>query len=410
MGVTTSRTRERVLIEFDHHGLEASHHREALLARVRRHPVFYTEANGGHWVVTSHELTKHVLRTPEVFSSLKHPDGSGGVTIPTAPGPRLLPAEADAPYHRTLRKLLTPKFNRAAVAAMRPRVERIVRQTVDRVIEQGDFDVVHDVADAVPAGVMVEYLGLPDEVRVPFIKSVQAALSVVPMAGPQELANPSDELKAGIEAFAAAVATIQEFIARRRREPADDVVSYLAGPDQSLEDDDLLWLIFTLFVGGAENPAAFICNAMIILAESDTLRGQLIDDRELLPVAIDELLRVITAGVSLTRNVVQDTELAGQRITAGERVLLWLPAANHDPTVFAEPDAIDLQRSPCPHLAFGDGPHVCLGNWLARLEFELLFDEILTRIPDYRVHLEQGERFTDAATMYGWRTLPASTR
>jgi cytochrome P450 len=408
MGVTSSHSRDRVVVDFDHHASEASRDRYTVLSRVGQHPVFYTEAHGGYWVVTTHGLTKQVLRTPEVFSSLKHPDGTGGVTIPTAPGPRLIPAEADGAYHRQLRKILTPKFNRAAAAEMRPRVERVVRQTIDQVIEKRHFDVVHDISDVIPAGVMVEYLGFPEEMRVPFIKSVQAALSVMPLAGPAELADPSDELKAGIESFMYAVNAIREVVARRREEPMDDVVSYLAAAEQTLDDEELLWLTFTLFVGGAENPAAFISNAMIILAEDDGLRSRLIAQPELIPGAIDEFLRVITAGVSLARNVVQDVEIGGQQLRAGDRVLLWLPAANNDAGVFSTPATIDVERSPCPHVAFGDGPHVCVGSWLARLEFQLLFEELLKRMPDYRLHIDRAERFDDAATMYGWRTLPAT--
>ncbi|MHB8690472.1 MAG: cytochrome P450 [Solirubrobacteraceae bacterium] len=408
MSATSSHSRDRIVVDFDHHATEASRDRYTVLSRVGGNPVFYTEAHGGYWVVTTHQLTKHVLRTPEVFSSLKHPDGTGGVTIPTAPGPRLIPAEADGAYHRQLRKILTPKFNRAAAAEMRPRVERVVRQTIDQVIEKCDFDVVHDISDVIPAGVMVEYLGFPEEMRVPFIKSVQAALSVMPLAGPAELADPSEELKAGIESFMYAVNAIREVVARRREEPMDDVVSYLAAAEQTLDDDELLWLTFTLFVGGAENPAAFISNAMIILAEDEALRRRLTRQPDLIPGAIDEFLRVITAGVSLARNVVQDVELGGQQLSAGDRVLLWLPAANHDIGVFSAPAVIDVERSPCPHVAFGDGPHVCVGSWLARLEFQLLFEELLKRMPDYRLHIDRAERFDDAATMYGWRTLPAT--
>src|SRR5439155_7100851 len=109
--------------------------------------------------------------------------------------------------------------------------------------------------------------------------------------------------------------------------------------------------------------------------------------------AIDELLRVITAGVSLARNVIGDTELGGQQISAGDRVLCWLPAANHDESVFTNPSSIDFDRSPCPHVAFGDGPHGCVGKWLAGFEFELLFGQILTRMPDYRLHMDRAERF-----------------
>ena len=278
---TVSTTSTRPVLEFDHHASETSYDRASVLARVKAAPpVFWTEAHGGHWVVTSHELTKRVLKDAEVFSSLKHDDGSYGVTIPTAPGPRLIPAEADGQYHRRLRGVLAPKFNKPAVERRRPEVEAFVEQTIDRVIEKREFDVVHDIADVIPAGVVVAQLGFPDEERVPFIKSIQAALTVLSLFQPGDEVTP--EVQAGMDAFGHAVATVNEHIARRKEEPADDLTSYLVEPQHELSDDDLLWLVFTLIVGGAENPAALICNTLLQLSENDELRARLIAEPELI--------------------------------------------------------------------------------------------------------------------------------
>lgn len=399
----------RVMVDFDHHAPETSHQRDRVLERVREHPLFWTESNGGHWVVTSHALSKQVLKDPQTFSSEKHPDGTAGVTIPTVMGPRLIPAEADAPYHRQLRKILTPKFTKAAVESMRPMLEQIVTDTVDRVIEKGEFDVVHDIADVIPAGTMVTLLGFPEEERVPFIRSVQAALSVMPKAAEAADGEMSEELKQGLAEFMGAVETIKALVAERRRQPAADIVSYLVQPEHGLDDDELLWLIFTLMVGGAENPAALIANSMRLLAEDPALRARLIADPSLIPAAGEEFLRSVTAGVSLARNIVRDTELEGVQLRAGERILVWLPGANNDTSVFEHPEQIDIDRPACPHLAFGDGPHFCIGAILARLQFSVLISQVLTRMPDFTVDLARAERFDDAATMWGYRTMPAST-
>lgn len=389
--------------------MEASHDRDGLLARVKAAPaVFWTEAHGGHWVVTSHELTKRVLKDADTFSSLKLDDGSYGVTIPTAPGPRLIPAEADGKYHRLLRGVLAPKFNKPAVERLRPDVERFVAETIDKVIAKGEFDVVHDIADVIPAGVVVGQLGFPDTERVPFIKSVQAALTTLSLYKPGQEVTP--DVQAGMDSFARAVATIRNHVERRKVEPADDLTSYIVQPEHGLSDDDLLWLIFTLIVGGAENPSALICNTMLQLYEKRELRERLIAEPALIPKAAEELVREISPGVSLTRNVGADVELDGQRLSAGERVLLWLPAANHDDAVFDSPDEIDVDRPSCPHLGYGDGPHFCVGATLARLEFIALLEQVLTRIPDFRIDVERSVRFDDAATMYGFKTMPAATR
>lgn len=406
LGSDTVSTTTRAVLDFDHHSLEASHDRASLLARVKAAPpLFWTEAHGGHWVATSHELTKRILKDAATFSSLKHDDGSYGVTIPTAPGPRLIPAEADGAYHRKLRGVLAPKFNKPAVERLRQEVETFVEATIEKVIAKDEFDIVDDVADVIPAGVVVGMLGFPDEERVPFIKSVQAALTVLSLFKPGDEITP--EVQAGMDAFGHAVDTVNEHIARRVAEPADDLTSYLVEPQHKLSDDDLLWLVFTLIVGGAENPAALISNTMLQLYENRALRKRLIAKPELIPAAAEEFVREISPGVSLTRNVVMDIELEGQRLSAGERVLLWLPGANHDESVFDRPDEIDPGRGSCPHLGYGDGPHFCVGATLARLEFIALLDQILTRMPDFTIDVPRCERFDDAATMYGFRTMPA---
>jgi cytochrome P450 len=396
------------LKEFDHHSRRASHHREELLAEVRDHPVFWTDSNGGHWVVTSYELTKQVLRDPVRFSSHKTAEMTGGVTIPTLIGPRLLPAEVDPPYQRKLRKVITPKFHTKAVEKIRPELERFIAGIVDDAVAKGDFDVVHDIADRIPAGSMVLYLGFPEEERVPFIRSVQAALNVLPYAADPEFAA-SETMQRGMESFQQAVGVIDSLIAERRRRPGDDVVSHLVAPEFDLPEDDIRWIIFTLIVGGAENPAATIGNSLLHLARDTGLRKRLAADHSLIPAAGEELLRQTSSAVSLARNVTEDVEIGGMGLRKGDRVLVWLPGANWDPAVFERPEQVDIDRPSCPHVAFGDGPHVCPGAPLYRVWFEILIKEILTKMPDYTVDVANSKRFDDAATMWGWKTMPATT-
>jgi cytochrome P450 len=147
----------------------------------------------------------------------------------------------------------------------------------------------------------------------------------------------------------------------------------------------------------------------LYLSVDNTLRQRLIADPSLIPAACEELMRHITPGVSLARNVKQDVEIGGASMRAGERILLWLPGPNHDRNVFDQPQQVDIDRPACPHLAFGDGPHVCPGATLFRTQFEILVDEILRRIPDYTVDLDRVQRYDDAATMCGFRSMPAST-
>jgi cytochrome P450 len=113
--------------------------------------------------------------------------------------------------------------------------------------------------------------------------------------------------------------------------------------------------------------------------------------------------------VSLARNVTTDVELEGAQLKAGDRVLVWLPGANRDPRVFDRPAEVDIERTSNPHIAFGDGPHVCVGAQLFRTYFHVLLREVLTKMPDYTVEQDASVRFDDAATMWGWRSMPAHT-
>jgi cytochrome P450 len=343
-----------------------------------------------------------------VFSSLKTPEMTGGVTIPTMVGPVLIPAEIDPPFHRALRKVLTPKFHNKAVDRLAPELEELIVGVVDAAVAKGDFDVVHDIADQIPAGSMVTYLGFPEVERVPFIRSVQTALDVMPYASDPDFAD-SPKMAEGMAAMGHAIGVIQSLVAARRADAVDDVVSHLVNPEFELDDDTVMWMVFTLVMGGAENPAATIGNSMLYLAQDTELRARLAADHSLIPAAADELLRQTSSAVSLARNVTADIELEGVQLRAGERVLVWLPGANRDPRVFDSPAEVDIERSPNPHIAFGDGPHVCVGAQLFRTYFHVMLREILTKMPEYTVELDRSVRFDDAATMWGWRSMPAHT-
>lgn len=399
-------TQQKPVLDFDHHSLRAAHHREEVLAQVAPYPIFWTEAHGGYWVVTSHALIKRVLRDHELFSSNKTPEMTGGDTIPTVIGPRLIPAEVDPPYHRTLRKLLTPKFHNKAVEKLLPQLETLIVEAVDEAVAKGEFDVVHDIANRIPAGSMVVYLGFPEEERVPFIKSVQAALDVMPYASDPDFAQ-SPKMAEGMAALGHAVGVIQALMAERKANPTDDVVSHLVNPEFEIPDDDIMWIIFTLLVGGAENPAATIGNSLAYLAQDTELRARLAADHSLIPAACEELLRQTSSAVSLARTVTRDTEFEGQQLHEGDRLLVWLPGANHDESVFERPAEVDIDRPSCPHVAFGDGPHVCVGAGLFRVWFQIMMREVLTKMPNYTVDLDRSVRFDDSATMWGWRSMPA---
>lgn len=388
-------------VGFDHHSPAWANNSEAVIAELRAAgPLVYSPHHGGFWVTTSFAVARSILSDPVTFSSQKRDDGSGGVTIPSM-GPRLIPGECDAPFHTDLRRVLKPVFSKQGLGSLRTDVERIVDRTLDRAIEMGEFDLADDLAWVIAPMAVVDWLGLPGESRKGFIAAVRDGLSTEAIAG-----NPD----AAVAAFSEVAGIINALIAERRTNPQDDLTSFLAHhEDPSFDDDELLWLIFTLLLGGIENTAALMTNALLHLAENPELRRRLQQDPSLIPAATEEFLRYYTPGVTTARNVTKDTEVAGQLLRSGERVLVLLPAANHDPAAFERPEEFDIDRKSNPHLAFGAGAHYCVGVWLARMEFHYLLQQILLRIPDFTVDRSRGIRYDDAGTMNGWSYLPATT-
>lgn len=385
--------------DFDHHSPEFAQDGHACIAALQAQgPLVWTDANEGHWVSTSFEVSRAILTDPVTFSSLKQPDGSGGVTIPSM-GPVLIPAELDPPDHTAIRRILNPIFSKSGVEKVRAHVEGVVDAAIDQAIAKGEFDIADDLAWNVAPLTIIEWLGLPADGRVEFIEAVRQGLSCESL---------SDDMEVMMEAFQRTTTTIVELIADRRANPGDDLASLLVNhQDPALSDDELLWLIFTLLLGGIENTAALMTNSLLHLAENPDLRDRLRADPSLIPRATEEMLRFFSPGVSLARNITKDVEMGGVIMRAGERVLVLVPAGNLDPENFERPGVLDIDRAQGQNLAFGLGPHFCVGIWLARLEFHYLLEQVLIRMPEYSVDRSAGARYHDAGTMNGWSRLPA---
>jgi cytochrome P450 len=394
------------IIEFDHHSSEIANKWDEVLERVTRHRVFYTESYGGFWVVASNEVAKGVLRDPATFSTERIADGSGGITIPQLPV-RLIPAEVDPPYHSELRKVINPLFNRTAVGALQPIIERVATEVIDAVLAKGEFDVVHDIAHVFPARVMLTYLGFAESDRLPLMNAVQTGFSTSEDGGSAEV-----DTEAAMALFAEIYQRIMGLVEQRRAQPLDDVVSHLVTQtDYVLNDEELLWVIFTLVVGGTENVGALLENALLYLHDDDRARQRLIEHPEEMPGAVEEFLRHFTPGVSTVRHVRRDVELDGLALRPGDRVLVWLPGPNHDPALFDDPRRIDISRSNAGrHMAFGEGTHHCPGAIIGRLEVTHFLTEFLRRVPGYRIEGASARRFTNPSIMNGWWSMPARTR
>jgi cytochrome P450 len=207
-----------------------------------------------------------------------------------------------------------------------------------------------------------------------------------------------------------------EYIDWRIAHPSDDIMSQLVqaefedetGTQRRLTRQELGTMIGFLASAGNETTNRLIGWAGSLLATHADQRRRLRDDRSLIPRAIEEILRFEPPAVHIGRHVAQDTELHGTRIAEGSVVIFLTGAANRDPRAFGDPDRFDIQREPRPHLTFGYGHHVCLGNALARLEGRIALDEVLKRFPDWEVDFDRAS-LASTSTVRGWETLPVTT-
>jgi cytochrome P450 len=279
----------------------------------------------------------------------------------------------DPPRHGQLRALIAQAFKPRRIADLEPEVRRIAGELLDGFAASGVCEAIQDFSAELPSRVMGRLLGLPDEL-VPVCRALTDASKrrTTPEGG-------ADAMKRGYEIFG-------ELYAARRRAPRDDLLSDLLAAridGQTLSEDELLAFGWLMLVGGNDTTAGLIGNGLELLARHPEQRAALVDQPELIPGAVEEMLRIAAPTHTLPRRAACDIELAQGRIPEGSRVHLLWAAANLDEREFSEPERFDIRRNASRHLAFGQGPHFCLGAALARLEARVAFEEFLRRIPDY---------------------------
>ena len=286
----------------------------------------------------------------------------------------------DGVDHRRLRGLVSQAFTPRRVEALRPRVEAVVDELLDRAAEENEIDLVARIAHRVPVVVIAELLGVPLEDRDDFLRWSTGMVGMLdPLQG-------SGGVKPMMEALRNLNAYFRPLLAERREAPRDDLLSAMIAAEdegEKLAEADLLALASLLLVAGHETTSNLIGNAVVALLQNRGERKRLTDDLSLLPSAVEEFLR-FDSPIQLTdRAAIEDCEIGGQRIKAGQLVMTVLAAANRDPARFEDPDRLDVGRADNRHLAFGHGNHFCLGSQLARLEAEVVLGALLRRFPDF---------------------------
>lgn len=360
-------------------------------------PVAHTDAHGGFWVVSRYDDVSTIARDDVTFSSEY---ATGGVTIPPAHVAHI-PIEMDPPEFPKYRHLLNKIFAPRIARDWAPRIDRWAEICVDRVVETGRIDLVDDLANAVPALFTCEYLGLPPENWRRYAEPMHRAIYTPP--GP--------ERESLLEPLLWMHQSVQDIITERRAVPADDAITFLTQAeidDEPLDDETIGSIVSLIMAGGFDTTTACASAALHHLYVVPEHRARLLADPELLPSAVEEFLRYFTPTQALARTVATDTEVAGQPLREGERVLISWASANHDERAFDDPDEIVLDRSPNRHVAFGVGAHRCLGSHFARAEITSMIRHVLDRIPDYELDLTNCDRYTTIGIVNGWIRMPAT--
>ncbi|MDT5009542.1 MAG: hypothetical protein QOH57_1159 [Mycobacterium sp.] len=326
------------------------------------------------WALLKYEDIRYVSSNPALFTSTK------GITIPD-PSFSAPPVQegnlifTDPPRHRQLRKLINTGFTRRRVAVLEPKVREIVYRLLDDVQPGGTLEFAEGMAAPLPTRMIAELLGAPPEHWEQFRRWSDACTGT---------ADSEIELDAFV-----AIGELYEYflqlIAARRMHARDDILSVLAEAEIDgvrLTDDDLLNFAFLLLVAGNETTRNLIALGTLALIAHPDECAKLVEDPSLIPSAVEEMLRWTTPVTHMARTATADVEIRGQRIKAGDTIVMLYGSANRDEDVFgSDAEEFKVTRHPNPHIAFGCGEHSCVGSQLARLEACVMFEVLLGRYP-----------------------------
>jgi cytochrome P450 family 142 subfamily A polypeptide 1 len=338
-------------------------------AWMRRHaPVYFDERNS-LWGLTTYDTVRAAEGNSTLFSS------AGGSRPDTGPLPWLM--DLDPPAHSKRRKLVHHAFTPARVRASSPRIRALCDDLIDRVCELGECDFCRDLAAPLPLVVICDLLGIPADDHAAVLRWSDDLLG--------SLNGSADSMQAAAAAFGEFLAYAHALLAARRAQPTDDLVSVLVHAEvdgDRLTDDELAFDVLLLLLGGDETTRNVTCGGMEQLLAHPAQKRRVANDPALLPRAVEEMLRWVSPIKNMSRTLTRDTDFGSQMLRQGDTVLLLYESANFDETHFDDAERFVADRSPNEHLAFGFGPHFCLGAGLARLELQTMFGRLLERLPD----------------------------
>jgi cytochrome P450 len=342
-------------------------------------PVAHTDRYGGAWLPVSHADVSAVARDTDHFSSEgavlanKPPRDQWISTAPIGGAP---PITSDPPFHADARRLLLPAFSPQVVAEWEPEIRRLCNELIDNMGDGDTVDAAVQYAQNIPVYVIARMLGLPLEDSDYFRETVHMVL--------EEIGAEFGERQGAFEKLDAYLTMhVQDHIDN----PKDDLIGFLLNAkiyDQPLSPQHVVGTIILLMVAGIDTTWSSIGSSIWHLAQHPSDLHRMVNEPELLPTAIEELLRMY-APVTMARIVSQDAEIGGCPVKAGDSVLLPFPAANRDPEVFPDADKVIIDREENRHVAFGLGIHRCLGSNLARLELRIAVEVFIQRFPQFEL-------------------------
>jgi len=373
----------------------------AMYAALRDLDTLHYDAHNDFYIAPRHEDVFHISRDNELYVSRfgVRPKIAGDMSIITL----------DGPEHVATRRLINAGFTPRRVRDLMPHVRELTNQLVDDIIDKGEIDFVEQFAIHVPLIIICELMGLDPDLRMSMYR-----WSDDMMAGDGHTEGDDPVLLAAAEAFGEFAMMCLDLIAQRRAEPKGDLISILTqayddgdlakehkayqGVDDetiaamkaksSLNDDELFAFLAVLMVAGNETTRNAISGGMLALSrfpEQKKLMLENLDVDDFMDRAVDELIRYVSPVIGFTRTVTSPHTYRGTELKEGDRLLMLYPSANRDERALDHPDELNFERDVNAHLAFGIGPHFCLGANLARMEVKLVFQELLGRLPDIQI-------------------------
>ncbi len=364
-------------------------------AWMREHAPAYFDEAAGVWGITRYADIKEISKDPETFSN------AGGIRPDSDALPMMI--DMDAPEHVRRRRLVSEGFTPGRNREREEEIRGICDAIIDRVCERGAADFVSEIAAPLPMIVIGNMLGVAPEDRDDLLRWSDDML--------KSLGSPDPgALERATLAAAEYAAYITAVAAQRRRDAqSNDLVGTLVHAEideDRLDEDSLIYESLLILIGGDETTRHVISGGMYELLRHPDQLAALRADRALLPSAVEEMLRWVSPIKNMARQMTRDVELHGETLRKGQKLLLLYPSANRDERVFDDPEGFDIRRSPNDHMAFGFGAHFCLGNRLARLELNAMFDRLLDRLPDLAL-ADSGEPPKRAANFVsGYETMP----